>query len=148
LKSNRLQRPHFGTRVALIHHEKVESAMKGGDEDVSTNAPPDREWRHKGVIRISEIRKGSKRRLLVEGTLSGDWVEVLEKSWLEAQTSRNGEPMRVDLSDVTWIDDKGRELLKRMLKDSAKLRATGIMTRAVIEELIEEIRAQEGSPKL
>jgi hypothetical protein len=50
------------------------------------------------VIRISEIRKGSKRRLLVEGTLSGDWVEVLEKSWLEAQTSRNGEPMRIDLS--------------------------------------------------
>jgi len=90
------------------------------------------------VLRISEIRKGSGRRLLVEGTLAGDWVEVLEKSWLEAQASRNGEPMRVDLSGV-WIDDKGRELLKRMLQDGAELRATGIMTRAVIEELIEEI---------
>jgi hypothetical protein len=101
------------------------------------------------VIRISEIRKGSKRRLLVEGTLAGDWVEVLEKSWLEAQASRNGEPMRVDLSWV-WIDDKGRELLKRMLQDGAELRATGIMTRAVIEELIEEISAGDAtrpSPK-
>jgi hypothetical protein len=92
------------------------------------------------VIRISDIRKGSARPLLVEGTLAGDWVEVLEKSWLEAQASRNGEPMRVDLSEV-WIDDKGRELLKRMLEDGAELRATGIMTRAVIEELIEEISA-------
>ena len=73
------------------------------------------------MIRISEICKGSKRRLLVEGTLAGDWVEVLEKSWLEAQTSRNGEPMRIDLSGVTWIDDKGRELLKRILQDDAEL---------------------------
>ena len=102
------------------------------------------------MIRISEIRKGSKRRLLVEGTLEGDWLEVLEKSWLDAQASRNGEPMRVDLSGVTWIDDEGRELLKRMLQDGAELRATGIMTRAVIEELIEEIRAADAtrpSPK-
>jgi hypothetical protein len=102
------------------------------------------------VIRISEIRKGSKRHLLVEGTLAGDWVEVLEKSWLEAQSSRNGEPMRVDLSGVTWIDDKGRKLLKRILQDNAELRATGIMIRAVIEELIEEISARDAtrlSPK-
>ena len=102
------------------------------------------------MIRISEIRKGSARRLLVEGTLADDWVEVLEKSWLEAQASRNGEPMRVDLSGVTWIDDKGRKLLKRMLQDGAELRATGIMTRAVIEELIEEISGEDAtrpSPK-
>jgi hypothetical protein len=95
------------------------------------------------VIRISEIRKGPKRRLLVEGTLAGDWVEVLEKSWLQAQTSRNGEPMHIDLSGVTWIDDKGRELLRRMLQDGAELRATGVMTRAVIEE----ITAREASPE-
>ena len=98
------------------------------------------------MIRISEIRKGSGRRLLVEGTLAGDWVEVLEKSWLEAQTPRNGEPMHIDLSGVTWIDDKGRELLKRILQDGAELRANGIMTRAVIEELIEAISAGEASP--
>jgi anti-anti-sigma regulatory factor len=102
------------------------------------------------VIRISEIRKGSKQQLLVEGTLADDWVEVLEKSWLEAQASRNGEPMRIDLSGVTWIDDKGRELLKRILQDGAELQATGIMTKAVIEELIEEISAGDAtrpSPK-
>jgi anti-anti-sigma regulatory factor len=72
---------------------------------------------------------------LVEGTLSGDWVEVLEKSWLEAQRPRNGDPMRIDLSGVTWIDDKGRELLARMIRDGAELRATEVMTRAVIEEI-------------
>jgi len=98
------------------------------------------------VIRISKIRKGAGRRLLVEGTLAGDWVEVLEKSWLEAQASRNGEPMRIDLSGVTWIDDKGRELLKRILQDGAELRATGIMTRSVIKELIEENSGGDATP--
>lgn len=91
------------------------------------------------MIRISEIRKGSARRLLVEGTIAGHWVEVLEKSWLEAQASRNGEPMCIDLSGVTWIDDKGRELLKRILQDGAEPRATGIMTKSVIQEVIDEI---------
>ena len=102
------------------------------------------------MIRISKIRKGSVRLLLVEGTIAGDWVEVLEKSWLEAQTSRNGEPIRIDLSEVTWIDDTGRELLKRILQDGAELRATGMMTRSVIEEVIEEISGAEAarpSPK-
>jgi hypothetical protein len=81
------------------------------------------------VIRISRIHEGSKHCLLVEGTLSGDWVDVLEKSWLEAPHAP------IDLSGVTYVDDKGRELLARMIQDGAELRATGIMTRAVIEEL-------------
>lgn len=99
------------------------------------------------MIRVSEIREGSKRRLLVEGTLSGDWVDVLEKCWLEAQTTPNGGPMRVDLSGVTWIDDKGRGLLARMAQDGAVLRATGVLNRAVIAEIIEEIIAGDASPE-
>lgn len=87
------------------------------------------------MIRISETREGSKRRLLVEGTLSGDWVDVLEKYWLEEQTPSNGEPIRIDLSGVTYIDNKGRDLLSGMIRDGAELRATGVMTRAVIEEI-------------
>jgi hypothetical protein len=62
---------------------------------------------------------------------------------------RKGEQVR--LGDVAVIDFEGeerelvfysgRELLRRMLQDGAELRATGVMTRAVIEELIEEISA-------
>jgi anti-anti-sigma regulatory factor len=98
-----------------------------------------REWRHKTVIRISQIHEGSKQRLLVEGTLSGDWVDVLENCWLETPHTPNGEPMRIDLSGVTYIDDRGRELLARMIHDGAELRAIGVMTRAVIEEITEKI---------
>jgi anti-anti-sigma regulatory factor len=51
----------------------------------------------------------------------------------------NGEPLRIDLSGVTYVDDRGRELLARMIKSGAELRATGIMTRAVVEEIKEMI---------
>ena len=87
------------------------------------------------MIRISQIRERSSRQLFVEGTLSGVWVDELEKCWLEAQTSSNGEPMRVDLSGVSYVDEKGRRLLARMFRQGAELRATGVMTRGIIEEI-------------
>jgi anti-anti-sigma regulatory factor len=87
------------------------------------------------VIRISQIHEGEQQGLLVEGKLSGDWVDVLENCWLEAPTA----PVRIDLSGITYIDEKGRELLARMIQDGAELRATGVMTRAVIEEITEKI---------
>jgi anti-anti-sigma regulatory factor len=91
------------------------------------------------VIRVSQIREGPKQLLLVEGTLSGDWVDVLENCWLEAPHAPNGEPMRIDLSGITYVDDKGRELLARMIQDGTELLATGVMTTAVIEEITEKI---------
>lgn len=87
------------------------------------------------MIRITQNREHSGLRILVEGTLSGDWVEELEKCWLSAKQSSNGEPMNVDLSGVSYIDDKGRALLARMFRGGAALRATGVMTRGIIEEI-------------
>lgn len=89
------------------------------------------------MIRINKIHEGSKLHLFVEGTLSDGWVNALETSWLEAQPQLNGEPLRIDLSDITYVDDRGRELLARMIQSGAKLSATGIMTRAVVEEVKE-----------
>jgi hypothetical protein len=97
----------------------------------------------KALIRISKIHEGSKLHLFVEGTLSDGWVEALETSWLEARSQLNDEPLRVDLSDITYVDDGGRELLARMIRCGVELRATGIMTRAVVEE-IKEMIAREG----
>lgn len=91
------------------------------------------------MIRITQVRDGSRQQLFVEGTLSNGCVEALETSWSEAQSQLNGEPLRIDLSGVTYVDDRGRELLARMIKSGAELRATGIMTRAVVEEITEMI---------
>jgi len=91
------------------------------------------------VIRINRIRERPRLRLVVEGTLSGEWVDELEKCWLDAKANPSDEQIRVDLSGVSYIDDKGRQLLKRMFGEGAELRATGVMTRGIIEEIADGI---------
>lgn len=87
------------------------------------------------MIRINRIREDSTSCLVVEGTLSGAWVDELEKCWLDTGASPNGGKVRVELSGVTYIDDKGRLLLESMSRQGAELSATRIMTRAIIEEI-------------
>jgi ABC-type transporter Mla MlaB component len=97
------------------------------------------------LIRISQTGSGSKWRLLVEGTLSGGWVDALETSWRQAQSqlNGNGKSLCIDLSGVTFIDDKGRDLLARIIRGGAELRTAGIMTRTVVEEITKEIEANK-----
>lgn len=90
------------------------------------------------MIRITQSHEHSRLHLLVEGRLSGVWADELEKCWLDLKTSPSGEPLRVDLSGVSYVDDKGRQLLARMFRDGAELRATGVMTKSIIEEIAAE----------
>jgi ABC-type transporter Mla MlaB component len=87
------------------------------------------------LIRISRIGDATRSHLLVEGKLSDGWVDVLETSWGEAQSELKGEPIRVDLSGVTYIDHKGRALLARMIRSGTELQAAGLMIKAIIEEI-------------
>ena len=96
------------------------------------------DWRNETVIRINRIREDSASCLIVEGTLSGEWVDELEKCWLDTGVSPNNGKVRVELSGVTYIDDKGRLLLESMFRQGAELSATRIMTRAIIEEITAE----------
>ena len=87
------------------------------------------------MIRINRIRERTTLRLVVEGTLSGDWVDELERCWLDAKAVLDDEQIRIDLSEVCYIDEKGRSLLKSMFSEGADLRATGVMARGIIEEI-------------
>ena len=87
------------------------------------------------MIRISRICEPAKCCLIVEGTLSGAFVDELEKCWLALNTTRCSEQVRVDLGGVSYIDDKGRLLLKRIFGEGAELCATGVMTKGIIEEI-------------
>lgn len=88
------------------------------------------------MIRINRIHERSTLRLIVEGTLSGVWVNELEKCWLEADPT--DAQIRVELSGVGYIDDSGKKLLKRMVKQGAELSATGVMTKGIIDEIISQ----------
>jgi anti-anti-sigma regulatory factor len=90
------------------------------------------------VIRINIVEEGSYPRLVVEGTLSSEWVEELRRCWVTIRQASRAEHLGVDLSGVSYIDDRGKEVLKQMFAEGAKLRGAGVMTRAIIDEIVNE----------
>ncbi len=85
------------------------------------------------MIRITAQQESSATRLFLEGKLTGRAVEELDKCW---QTCPNGEvAVLVDLTNVSFVDDHGKELLVRMHNRGIKLFSTSLMTKCLIEEI-------------
>lgn len=72
--------------------------------------------------------------LIVEGRLTGPWVHELDTYWRQLSKSQQLTAV-IDLSDVTFIDDAGKILLRRLWTEGATLRASGCMTRGIVEEI-------------
>ena len=75
----------------------------------------------------------------LEGNLSGPWVQELEGCWQEATKSERS--VRVLICAVTFIDDKGRNLLVEMHRHGAELVAEGCMNTAIVDEIVRGKRA-------
>ena len=76
----------------------------------------------------------------LEGKLAGPWVKEMELCWRSAAEIQQVDPVRVDLSSVTFIDEDGKELLRKMYLGGAKLMATGCLNKCIVEGIT---RAEE-----
>jgi anti-anti-sigma regulatory factor len=87
------------------------------------------------MLRVT-IRNGTKpTTLMVEGKLRGPWVTELEKEWSRLAVELGSRNVVADLSDVTFIDAEGRNLLIRMLEQGTELQAFDLLSRFVIDEI-------------
>ena len=93
------------------------------------------------MIRITETQEGSRPELIVEGTLSDGWTDALETSWVQAQSRLGGARLLIDLSGITYVDEKGCALLARIMQSGAEVRAAGIMNRTVVDDIAKHIEA-------
>jgi len=85
------------------------------------------------MLRITVHKDTSPTTFELEGRIAGEWVDELERAWLtEADL---GKLVKVDLSGVTFIDEKGKKLLARMFERRSNLYATDCMNRSIIEEI-------------
>jgi hypothetical protein len=64
------------------------------------------------MIRIYIQDEAETTSLVVEGKLAWPWVEELERCWRMALITE--QPIEVNLADVVFVDDKGKELLAAM----------------------------------
>jgi hypothetical protein len=89
------------------------------------------------MMRAQLDSTGKRVTLVVSGRLAEKWVPELETCWRAARIDHPEGKILVDLKHVTFIDDKGRSLLERMHRDGATFAATGLLTRAIIDNIIQ-----------
>jgi anti-anti-sigma regulatory factor len=75
--------------------------------------------------------------LKLEGRLSGPWVGELERTWSDVTSKTPVGSVVVDLSDVTFIDSEGKKLLRRMFRQGADLRNGLLMTKYIVNQIMQ-----------
>lgn len=88
------------------------------------------------MIRITGFNDSGKRRLVLEGKLAGPSVCELEKCWLK---SPQQDEMEIDLTNVGFVDDSGRQLLSRMHSRGIHLVSARLMTKSLIAEIEKDL---------
>ena len=79
-------------------------------------------------------------RFQLEGRLVGAWVQEFEQCWRTAVSIRGSRRVVVDLRDVIFIDDPGKDLLRRMRSLAVDFMARDTLTRAIVEEIASQAR--------
>ena len=84
--------------------------------------------------------------LILEGRLAGPWVEELNSSCRQI-SAREQWCVVIDLTGVTFIDADGKAILSRLWGEGVTLRASGCMTKCVVEEITGVGRIDSASRK-
>lgn len=72
---------------------------------------------------------------LLAGALAGDWAVEFKRCWLDAVSKSKGSRIIVDLTEVTFVDELGREVLGRMMNEGAELVARDVLMKSIVEEI-------------
>jgi anti-anti-sigma regulatory factor len=95
------------------------------------------------MMRITRQQDGETITLKIEGCLAGEWVNEMKRCWDEVKTGARRRAIRIDLTDVTFIDVEGRELLAQMFASGAIAGAANVMTKAVVEQLTSKAQVSQ-----
>ena len=72
--------------------------------------------------------------LIVEGRLAGLWVEEL-RTYCRGIDEHHQRCIRIDLTGVTFVDAEGKTLLAQLWQQGVELRASGCLTRCLVEDI-------------
>jgi ABC-type transporter Mla MlaB component len=73
--------------------------------------------------------------LQLEGTLAGPWVRELEACWQGTHSHQRKPSVRVDLTDVTFVDAAGLACLASMYRQGAEFIAADCLTKGIVAEI-------------
>ena len=87
------------------------------------------------MLRITATREGEEITLKLEGKLSGPWVEEFSRCWNAATSTCKKESLRVDLTELTFVDPAGKQLLAWVYRQGGRLVGSGLMPKSLIDEI-------------
>ena len=90
------------------------------------------------MMKITVHKDSDKTMLKPAGTLVGEWVGELQLCWQQAVTPSEPRLIRVDLTEVTYVDDAGKELLTLMYHHGVELMTADVLMKAIVEEVMRE----------
>ena len=90
------------------------------------------------MLKITTVTNAESTTLKLEGRLAGPWVQELKLSWDPLVGTTANHPLSVDLSAVTYVDSNGKDLLKKIHQQGAKLIASGCLTSCIVNEIVQD----------
>lgn len=72
--------------------------------------------------------------LVLEGRLAGPWVEEL-RTYCRRVLEPQQRCTMIDLTGVTFVDAEGKALLAQLWQQGVELRASGCLTRCLVEDI-------------
>lgn len=94
------------------------------------------------MLRITIHNETGETTFILEGKLIGDWVGELEQCWLQA-AAESPRRSRVELNEVSFIDEAGHGLLARMAAAGVELAAADLQMKAIVEEILAGILQEQ-----
>jgi len=94
------------------------------------------------MFRISITDTPARRTLVVEGNLTGPWVDELGITWRNAGRELEGRNLIIDLRNLTIISRAGEEAIFDLMKKGAKFTCGGVLTRHVLKQLARKKRQE------
>ncbi|MBX7220840.1 MAG: hypothetical protein K1Y36_12895 [Blastocatellia bacterium] len=71
----------------------------------------------------------------LEGALTQEWVRELLLFWHETFVFERERTRRIDLREVTFVDEAGKALLALLHRDGAELLATDLLIKTIVAEI-------------
>lgn len=95
------------------------------------------------MLKITTLIHAESTTLRLEGRLAGPWVHELKRCWDSIVGTMTTHPLTVDLSAVTYVDSDGKDLLKKIHRQGARLVASGCLTSCLVKEITNDVRSGE-----
>jgi len=87
------------------------------------------------MLKISVIDSRTQRPHVHEGTHVEPWMAELRNSWQAAKADLQGRKLVLDLKNVTRIGEEGESALSELVKESASICSSGVLTKYLLQQL-------------